>query len=664
VAFGGMMTFLDTGAAPSGTDTAGPVTQRLAAAPPSATALQTVTFTADFTDVPNGGSNVTRAEFVVDDPAIAVGTGTAFTGTFGGPTVTGAQATLNLATTTPALTAGKHVVYVRALDSQGNWGVVNSVVLTVSSSGPVTTAGLLTPAAGNGSAAAVVSATGDDSLLGGTVDAAEYFVGAQGANGTGSAMTLNPGTVVAESATIPALTLSALPEGPVTVYVHSHDSFGLWGPAQALPFTLDRTPPAMTSGIVEPSPNNGTAGSPVDPTSIKVTAAFADPATNGVNTPITAAEGFLDNPNGVPGTGLTFVASDGAYNSTAEGAYGLIPLSQLTGLAEGPHQIYVHAKDLAGNWGPYAPLTLVVDRGGPAVSAASATPNSVNRTTTAVTLAATATDNLTGIAAAEWFDGADPGKGLGHPMAVTATGPKTASIGVAAGPGGFTVGTHTLSLRARDAAGNWGSPATVTLTVTALSNIVFSDGFESGNTSAWATSTGPVTVQPGSALSGTRGMQATAAGTAPAYLTDTTPANESAYHLQFQFRPDTLATGTATVNLAAGLSATGQQLFVVQYRKSAGAAQVRIGVRRSTGVVSYTPYLTLGSGVQTIRVDWAAGTSTTHKLTVGSASQQLTGVNTGTVRLDTLWLGLSGGGAATTGAASFDAVLSTRFTLP
>ncbi|WP_329060659.1 multicopper oxidase domain-containing protein [Amycolatopsis sp. NBC_01480] len=664
VAFGGMMTFLDTGAAPSGTDTAGPVTQKLAAAPSTATALQTVTLTADFTDVPNGGSNVTRAEFVVDDPAIAVGTGTPFTGTFGGPTVTGAQATLNLATLTPALAAGKHVVYVRALDSQGNWGVVNSVVLTVSSSGPVTSGGSLTPATGNGSAAVVVSATGDDSLLGGTVDQAEYFLGTQGANGTGSPLALNPGTVVAESATIPALTLAALPEGPVTVYAHSHDSFGLWGPAQALPFTLDRTPPAMTSGIVEPSPNNGTAGSPVDPTSIKVTAAFADPVTNGVSTAITAAEGFLDNPNGVPGTGLMFVASDGSFNATAESAYGLIPLSQLTGMTEGPHQVYVHAKDAAGNWGPYAPLTLVVDRSGPVLSAASATPNTVNRTTTGVTLAATATDNQTAVTAAEWFDGADPGKGLGHPMTVTATGPKTANAGVVAGPGGFAVGTHVLSLRARDAAGNWGATVTVTLTVTALSNIVFSDGFESGNTGAWATATGPVAVLPGSALSGTQGLQATGGGAAPAYLTDPTPLNESAYHLQFQFRPDTLATGTGTVNLAAGLSATGQQLFVVQYRKSTGAAQVRLGVRRSTGVVAYTPYLTLGTGVQTIRVDWAAGTSTTHKLTVGTASQQLTGVNTGTVRLDALWLGLSGGGAATTGAASFDAVLSTRFTLP
>ncbi|MCU1686651.1 MAG: hypothetical protein JWQ81_7390 [Amycolatopsis sp.] len=665
VAFGGMMTFLDTGAAPSGTDTAGPVTQRLSASPATATALQTVTFTADFTDVPNGGSNVTRAEFVIDDPAIAVGTGTPFSGAFGGPTVTGAQATLNLTTLTPALAAGKHTVYVRALDSQGNWGVVNSVVLTVSSSGPTTTAGALQPPSGNGSADVALSATGDDSLLGGTVDRAEYFVGTQGANGTGTAMTLTAATVSAETATLSAVLLSSLPEGLVAVFVHSHDTFGLWGPPQTLSFTLDRTSPTMTSGIVEPSPNNGTAGSAVDPTSIKVTAAFTDPLSNGVNSPIAAAEGFLDNANGVPGTGLTFVASDGAFTASAEGAYGLIPLSQLTGLAEGPHQIYVHAKDLAGNWGPYAPLTLVVDRGGPVVTAASATPNTVNRATTVVTLAATANDNLTAITGAEWFDGADPGKGLGHPMAVATTGPRSANLTVAAGPGGLTTGQHTLSIRAKDSAGNWGVQATVVVTVTALSNVVFSDGFESGNTSAWAPPTGPVAVTPGSALTGTLGLQATANGTAPAYLTDPTPTNETAYHLQFQFRPDTLVTGSGTVNLAAGLSATGQTLFVVQYRKSTGAAQVRLGVLRSNGTVVYTTYLTLGgTGTQTLRVDWAAGTSSTHKLTVGAASQTLTGVNTGTVRLDTLRLGLFGGGAATTGTASFDAVTTTRFTLP
>jgi hypothetical protein len=200
--------------------------------------------------------------------------------------------------------------------------------------------------------------------------------------------------------------------------------------------------------------------------------------------------------------------------------------------------------------------------------------------------------------------------------------------------------------------------------VSALTNTLFSDGFESGNTTAWSGQNGPVSVSQGSALSGGWGMQATAAGAAPAYLVDSTPTNDSGYHLQFQFRPDTLATGTGTVNIATGLSTTGQTLFVVQYRKSGSSSQVRLGVRRSTGAMAYTTTWTTVVGAQTLRVDWAAGTSVTEKLTAGSVVSQITGVNTGTVWLDALWLGLSGGGTGTTGAASFDAVVSTRFTLP
>ncbi|MET8846787.1 multicopper oxidase domain-containing protein [Amycolatopsis sp. NPDC004625] len=664
VAFGGMMTFLDTGATPSTTDIAGPVTSNLSGTPAAATALQTVTVRADFSDAANGGSNVTRAEYVVDDPSIAVGTGTPFTGAFGTPAVTGATAQLNLTTSNPPLTTGKHLVYVRAQDSAGNWGVVNSFVLTVSASGPVTTGGSLTPDRGNVTTGVVLRATGDDTLLGGSIDRAEYFLGAAGPDGTGTPLALTPASVAAESATIPAAALAGLPEGPVTVFVHSHDTFGLWGPAQNLTFTLDRTAPTLVSGVAEPSPNNGTAGSAVDSTAIKITGGFTDPPSGGVSSAITAAEGFVDNPGGTPGTGFVFVAADGAFDSTAETAYGLLPLSQLTGMADGLHQIYVHARDAAGNWGTAAPVPLVLDRGGPAVTAAAATPSTVVRTTTALTVTATATDALTAVTAAEWFEGTDPGKGLGRPMAVTGTGPLTASLRADVPPGGFGLGQHTLSLRARDAAGNWGPVTTVQFTVSQLSNTLFADGFESGTTRSWAASTGPVAVTPGAALSGGYGLQATAGGANPAYVTDPTPLNESAYHLQFQFRPDTLATGTGTVNLAAGMSGGGQQLFAVQYRKSAGTPQVRLGARRNTGAIAYTAWQNLTTGTNTLRVDWAAGTSVTESLTVGTAVQRLTGFTTGTVRLETLWLGLSGGGGGTTGAASFDAVLSTRFTLP
>jgi hypothetical protein len=153
------------------------------------------------------------------------------------------------------------------------------------------------------------------------------------------------------------------------VLVHSHDSVGLWGPVTTLTLNLDRTPPTMLSGIAEPDPSNGTTGSSADPTAIKVNAAFTDPVSANLSSPIMAAEGFLDNPNGAAGTGLTFVASGGNFDTASEAAYGLIPLPQLTGTAKGQHEIYVHAKDLAGNWGTLAPLSLVVDRRAPVANA-------------------------------------------------------------------------------------------------------------------------------------------------------------------------------------------------------------------------------------------------------------------------------------------------------
>jgi FtsP/CotA-like multicopper oxidase with cupredoxin domain len=665
VAFGGMLTFLDTGATPQTGDVAGPVTQRLTLAPVSATALQTVTVIGDFTDTPNGGSAVTKAEYVIDDPTIAVGSGTAFTGSFGSPTVTGATATIPLSTLTPSLEEGRHTVYVRALDAQGNWGFVDSVILTVSSSGPRTTGVVLNPATTNGTTDLTVTATGDDSALGGVVDRAELFLGSQDANGSGTAMVLNPAKVVAETGTVPVARLASIPEGVTSVLVHSHDSFGLWGPTQTLPLRVDRTPPTLVTGAAEPSPNNGTAGSPVDPNAMKVTGTFTDPTSASINSPVTAAEGFLDNASGTAGTGLTFVAADGKFDNTTETAYGLVPLTEFTRLAEGTHSLYVHAKDLAGNWGPLAPVSFVVDRGGPTVSATSATPDTIVRATLVFSLSATANDAFAAIAAGEWFEGADPGKGLGKPMTVTGTGPTSATLWATGNPGGLSAGQHTLLIRAKDSTGNWGATTPVVITVSQLSNTVFADGFESGGTGAWTGQVGSVAVNAAGALGGAFGLQATGSGGLGAYVLDATPLNESGYHAQFQFSPGNLSTGNGTVTLLQGRSTTNATQFAVQYRKQgAGAAQVRLGVLRANGVTSYTNWITLGAGTQTIRVDWAAGGSSTQKLTVGSAVQQLTGIANTAARIDAVWLGLSAGGGATSGTAAFDSFSSTRFTLP
>jgi hypothetical protein len=405
------------------------------------------------------------AEYVVDHPgAVAVGTGRPLTGAFGAATVTNATATLDPADPVLNLSQGVHTVYVRARDTAGNWGPVNSATFTLSKTGPVTT-GALTPSVTNGTVNVAFSGTGDDTAFGGTVDMAEFFVGSMGASGTGTPLTLTPATTAALSGTIPTATLAALPEGIAHVFVHSHDTAGLWGPTLDLPLTLDKTAPTLSGGSVNPSPNNGTTGSAVDPTQIQVIGTFTDPVSNGVSSLVVAAEGFLDNPQGTFGSGLVFVANDGKWDSSTKVAYGLIPLSQLTGLANGTHTVYVHARDAAGNWGPLAPVNFVIDRVAPVVTSLTATPTTVVPATTGVVVTATATDDLSAITAGEWFWDTDPGVGKANPMTVTSTGATSAKLDATAGRAGLAVGQHVLSVRARDAAGNWSAVRTVTVTV-------------------------------------------------------------------------------------------------------------------------------------------------------------------------------------------------------
>ena len=76
LAFGGMMTFLDTAAPPPSTDGVGPVSSHIAVSPNPSDGLSPVTVTADLSDATTGGSTVTQAELVVDD-AVTVGVASA-----------------------------------------------------------------------------------------------------------------------------------------------------------------------------------------------------------------------------------------------------------------------------------------------------------------------------------------------------------------------------------------------------------------------------------------------------------------------------------------------------------------------------------------------------------------------------------------------------------
>jgi hypothetical protein len=373
LAFGGMMTLLGTSVTPPLTDTIGPKSDITAMTPNPAKVTTPVTLTTSFTDPAAGGPNaVTAAEVLIDGQATTVAPGTsalALTPTSTGTGTASGTFTLSSAVL-GTLTQGKHRIYVRAMDSVGNWGALTSAVLNLTVTGASTINVSLTPTPTDGHADVVISATGDDSALGGTVDQARFTVDA---TGTFTAMTVaSPGSAIsAETGVLPAAVVQTLTEGTHTIWVQTHDSAGFWGPLASVSLVYDKTAPSSSAVAVSPSTTDGTVGDPVDPTSLKVTGTFTDVSAGAPTSNIVAAEGYFPPMAGAiqsttmpaNGTGFTFVASDGSFDQSTETAYGLIPLSELTAYPDGTFQVYVHGKDAAGNWGPWNPTSFTIKRG-------------------------------------------------------------------------------------------------------------------------------------------------------------------------------------------------------------------------------------------------------------------------------------------------------------
>ncbi|CAN5455552.1 hypothetical protein BH10ACT6_BH10ACT6_13870 [soil metagenome] len=444
---GGMLTFVTVPAGAPVPDATGPITNA-------------VTYTAGIlkatiSDTTTGGSNVAGAEYFVDT---VTGTGLPMMGSGAGSVNVTAAATIP---------SGEHIIYVRGKDSVGNSGVFSSLLVSGGDAvGPTTKSLSLTPGLtnGSGSTGVAVHATGDDTTTGGSnITAGEYFVDTVGGNGSGSAMTVNTAAPIASmDAAIPASSLAALSEGTHVISVHSQDAAGNWGALVTINLAVDKTAPATSGVSVAPTPNNGTLAFNGSTSAIRVTVGtMSDPIGATVNSTISSAEAFIDTVT-ANGTGIVVRASDGSYNSTSESGYAEVPLATVALLPNGPHTIFVHAKDAAGNWGSTTSATLLIDKVKPVVSAVAVTPNPTAGVAS-VTLSAQATDAATAVTRAEWFTGTDPGAGNATAMTVTGVGPWTASASV--DTRGLSEGSRTLTVRVRDAAGNWSVTGSAVLQV-------------------------------------------------------------------------------------------------------------------------------------------------------------------------------------------------------
>lgn len=459
--FGGMLTFLtDADGTPPAT---GPTTSAVALAPNPADGTVDVILSATI----NGTANITGAEYFVTSPG-ADGTGnvmSAVDGAFDSPSEA-VQATISVADLT-SLVTGDHKFYVHGSD--GTWGAFNFAVLHLDKLGPATTGLTLAPNPSNGSVDVAVNATGNDSATGGSnITAAEFFIGAPGADGSGTVMTVNVTAPIASlTGTIDAATMAGLAEGAHIVSVHSMDSFGQWGNFTEATLAVDQTGPTTSNVIANPNPNNGST--PYSPTvfAVRVDATLSDLLSPDVNSNIQRAEGFI-NTVGADGTGFPLSPRDGLFNETVEDAYVFIPLSTISTLGVGTHQIYVHAQDASGNWGTTDFVDFVIETGIPSVSNVTIVPNTTDGTVL-VALTADAADADSNIAQAEWFAGADPGLGNGVAMdAADGTfDSQNEALTAPIDASGWAPGVYTISVRARDNAGNWSPTGTTSLTVTA-----------------------------------------------------------------------------------------------------------------------------------------------------------------------------------------------------
>jgi hypothetical protein len=689
VAFGGMLVFLDTQApVDTSKDYTGPTAKNLAVDTKAADATRDVAVSATISDAANGGSTIKAAEYIIDDDdpngPIATSAGTPMT--LADDPVTSPAVTTTATGIIPAsvladanFAAGKHIVYVRGKDAVGNWGLVGSVVLNVPKTGPATTGGVATPALTNGTVSVDVSATGDDSVAGGIITNAEYFLDTVGTNGTGTIMLVNrAATVVSVDANLPAATVAALSEGTHDVFVHVKDKLGLWGPVLDIPLAIDKTGPATLATAISPPATNGKASDPSNPGYFKLTTEIKDTAPG--NSTIVQAEAFLGSVK-ANGTGLQLRPVDGKLDSSDETMYALIPLTQLSTFKTDQNvPVYVHGKDAAGNWGSTSDTvaSLILDRTAPALTGLTASLPPAGTPGIALTSPYTEKNTLYGAETWTGSSSTGPTPGTATPAVIhTANGKVTVYVD----PGTAT-GQVTYHLRVKDIAGNWSNPVATSSTVAFKDNLQNSTDSNFGWTNVVGTTTGSTTNPPSASIlpdaaqpnvdenPSTTGFQANIQqknGARTGFLVGNIPTpGFGAYHARFQFTAPTLNSGPTTgltpnvvtvfdTRDTAGAN-KGTEVFGVQFKGTGPTAQIRPVAGTAVGT-----WVTVGNTSHTIQVDWQNGATASLVLSIDAnagLTQTVAANVPATIRAAQLGVSAPSGSSTTLGKAWFDTFLS------
>ena len=212
-----------------------------------------------------------------------------------------------------------------------------------------------------------------------------------------------------------------------------------------------------------------------------------------------------------------------------------------------------------------------------------------------------------------------------------------------------------------------------TASPTSGAELIFADGFESGNLNAWSSSTtdaGDLNVSPSAVLIGKYGLQAMIDDNNAIYVTDDAPNAETRYRARFWFDPNSISmVGGDTHYIFYGYAGASTIVLRVQLRFSSGSYQIRAALRNDASTWTGSSWFTITDASHAIELDWRASTASgvnNGGLTLwldGTQRADLTVIDNDTRRIDRVRLGaVTGIDNGTRGGYYFDAFESRKQT--
>ena len=203
----------------------------------------------------------------------------------------------------------------------------------------------------------------------------------------------------------------------------------------------------------------------------------------------------------------------------------------------------------------------------------------------------------------------------------------------------------------------------------AQADLIFKDGFESGDFSAWSsvnTGGGDLTVSTEAKLTGNYGVQAVINDTAIMGFTDDSPNNETRYRFRFYFDPNSITMSNAEMFALIRIYQVSATILELDFRKYNGNYELSMIYNHDTGWGS-TSYVAMTDAPHILEFDWKSATAVGANdgyLTIwidGVQVRNNTNIDNDTRRIDRITMGaISGMDAGTSGTIYFDAFESRR----